>query len=177
MWTNAWRGWHCASSTASTVSEATDAVVLLATSWLEIDTTAEVRNTFHKRNHCWRWHMQCLTFHSDIDECMTGKHRCRTDEQCRNNDGGYDCVANCAPGHTRASNGTCIGVPHFRFHIICMLYWAFDTVCRYWRVRERKSLVPLESDVRQLSGRLLVRLSSRLSIVRQRSALPRYSSH
>ena len=46
---------------------------------------------------------------ADIDECTTGKHRCRDDEQCRNNEGGYSCVDKCPPGLTRADNGSCIG--------------------------------------------------------------------
>ena len=45
----------------------------------------------------------------DIDECTTNKHKCRDDEQCRNNEGSYTCVDECPAGLTRSSNNSCIG--------------------------------------------------------------------
>ena len=54
--------------------------------------------------------LKISVFFLDIDECTRGTHRCRHDEQCRNNEGSYTCVAGCPQGLTRAANGTCVGM-------------------------------------------------------------------
>ncbi|XP_054713925.1 hemicentin-1-like [Uloborus diversus] len=46
----------------------------------------------------------------DIDECKLGIYSCESDQECKNVDGGYKCIAKCSPGLVRAANDTCIDI-------------------------------------------------------------------
>ncbi|GFR16680.1 hemicentin-1 [Trichonephila clavata] len=46
----------------------------------------------------------------DIDECYLENHTCSKDQECKNTDGGFECLAVCLSGFSRSSNGSCTDV-------------------------------------------------------------------
>ncbi|GFT31287.1 hemicentin-1 [Nephila pilipes] len=46
----------------------------------------------------------------DIDECYLETHTCLKDQECKNTDGGFECLAVCLPGFSRSINGSCSDV-------------------------------------------------------------------
>ncbi|XP_035222665.1 hemicentin-1-like isoform X3 [Stegodyphus dumicola] len=46
----------------------------------------------------------------DIDECYHGIYNCPEDQECRNIDGGYECIDTCLSGFFRAVIGSCLDI-------------------------------------------------------------------
>ncbi|GFS46965.1 hemicentin-1 [Trichonephila inaurata madagascariensis] len=46
----------------------------------------------------------------DIDECYLENHTCSKDQECKNTEGGFECLAVCLSGFSRSSNGSCTDV-------------------------------------------------------------------